>query len=933
MRILLFLALAVTHASALTPSRLRCEYLVDPEAVGTLHPRLTWLLESSEHGARQSAYRILVASSPEFLAQDRGDLWDTGKRESRETVNIPYEGKPIVGGQAYWWKVQVWDGDGNASPWSAPARWTAGLDRGDWTAQWISFRDSSPLHRSRTRLYLPPSRYYRKTFAIQRQVRRATLYASALGIFDAYLNGRRVSDAMFSPGWSDYRRRAYYRAWDVTRLVSTGANAIGAEVADGWYSGYVGYGLLVGYGPYKTGRAMYGKTPALLAQLRIEFIDGSTQTIATDPSWKVAESPRREADILMGETYDARREQPGWSGARFNDAGWESAIPARELGSVKAVFSDKGGDREMEFGFIEPRELQAYPGPPVRPIQEMRPKRILEPAPGTRVFDFGQNFSGVARIHAKGPAGTAIRIRYAEMTYPGGRMMTENLRKARATDTFILRGDAEGEGYTPRFTYHGFQYVELTGYPGKPSLDDVTGVVVHSDTPLTSSFESSDPMANQLFRNVVWTQRSNFVEIPTDCPQRDERLGWTGDAQIYAGAATYHADTAAFYTKWLDDLDEAQRPNGAFPDYAPYPMQHGSGYAYGTAWMDAGVIVPWTVWQAYGDTEVIRRHWSAMTRFLEFRLAQSPDLRGSNKFNPWGDWLSIGSSTPVEYIDAVYFAYSATLMAQMADAVGKPEDARRYSDLARRIRERFREDYVNPDGSLKVDTQTAYALALAHGMVADPRAAAERLVKMIADNDYRMTTGFLGTYPLLPVLSDSGHHDLAIRLFQSRRFPSWGYEVENGATTIWERWNSYTKDKGFFAPAMNSFSHYAFGAVSEWMFSRLAGIRAAAPGYRRITIAPESPSPISDFEQKPIDWVYASYLSIRGTISVRWKRGGDAFTLEVTIPPNTGATVSLPARNAASVTEGGKGVKVDSFVNGKASIAVESGTYRFRSEI
>ena len=349
--------------------------------------------------------------------------------------------------------------------------------------------------------------------------------------------------------------------------------------------------------------------------------------------------------------------------------------------------------------------------------------------------------------------------------------------------------------------------------------------------------------------------------------------------------------------------------------------------------MDAGVIVPWTVWQAYGDTEVIRRHWSAMTRFLEFRLAQSPDLRGSNKFNPSGPWLSIGSSTPVEYIDAVYFAYSATLMAQMADAVAKPEEsARRYSDLARRIRERFRIDYVNPDGSLKVDTQTAYALALAHGMVADPRAAAERLVKMIADNDYRMTTGFLGTYPLLPVLSESGHHDLAVRLFQSRRFPSWGYEVENGATTIWERWNSYTKDKGFFAPAMNSFSHYAFGAVSEWMFSRLAGIRAADPGYRRITIAPESPSPVSNSGQKPIDWVYASYLSIRGTIR-RWKRGGDAFTLEVTIPPNTGATVSLPARNAASVTEGGKSVKVDSFVNGKASIAVESGTYRFRSEI
>ena len=935
MRLLLLLALAVSHAAALTPSQLRCEYLVDPEAVQTRHPRLTWLLQSPDRGARQSAYRVLVASSPELLARHRGDLWDTGKRESRETVNIPYAGKPLAAGRNYWWEVQVWDAAGKASPWSAPARWATGLDRGDWTAQWISFQDRSPLHRSRTELYLPPSRYYRKTFAIAKPIHRVTLYASALGIFDAYVNGRRVSDAMFSPGWSDYRRRAYYRAWDVTALVSAGANAIGAEVADGWYSGYVGYALLVGYGPYKSGRALYGKTPALLAQLRIEFTDGTTSTVATDASWKVSESARREADILMGETYDARREQSGWSSARFNDGSWEPAIPARDLGSVKATFSDKAGDREMEFGFIAPRDLQAYPGPPVRPIEELRPKRILEPAHGTWVFDFGQNFSGVARIRAKGPAGTTIRIRHAEMTYPDGRLMTENLRKARATDTFILRGDAAGESYSPRFTYHGFQYVELTGYPGKPSLDDVTGVVVHSDTPLTSSFESSDPMANRLFQNVVWTQRSNFFEVPTDCPQRDERLGWTGDAQIYAGAAAYHADTAAFYTKWLDDLAEAQRPNGAFPDYAPYPMQHGDGgYAYGTAWMDAGVIVPWTVWRAYGDTEVIRRHWLAMTRFLEFRMAQSPDLRGSNRFNPWGDWLAIGSTTPVEYIDAVYFAYSATLMAQMANAIGKPVDAKRYSDLSDRIRDRFREDYVKGDGTLKVETQTAYALALAHGMVSgSEQTVAERLVKMIGDNGYRMTTGFLGTYPLLPVLSESGHHDLAVRLFQSRQFPSWGYEVENGATTIWERWNSYTKDKGFFAPAMNSYSHYAFGAVSEWLFYRLAGIRAASPGYQRIAIAPEPPSPGSNPDQRPIDWVSASYRSIRGTISVRWKREGSAFTLEATIPPNTEAMVSLPARDAASVTEGGKAVKVESFENGKASTAVGPGTYRFRSAI
>jgi alpha-L-rhamnosidase len=931
MPIWLLFAIAAQASAALTPTYLRCEYRVNPEGIETTaKPRLTWLVESPERGAKQSAYRILVASSQDRLAANRGDLWDSGKIASNKTVNVHYDGRRGAG--LYWWKVQVWDGQGRVSAWSTPAHWSDGLN---WTgtSQWISFRDKSPLHRSRTELYLPPARYYRHSFDAAKPVRRAVLYASALGVFDAYLNGQRVSDAMFSPGWSDYRQRAWYRTWDVTALMARGANAIGAEVADGWYSGYVGYGLLVGYGPYRSGRAMYGKTPALRMHLRIEFADGTTRTVATDPSWRVSESPHREADIIMGEAYDARREQPGWSTAGFDDSAWERAIPAKDLGSVKAVFSDKGGDREMEFGFIEPR-MQAHPGPPVRPIEEMRPKRILQPAPGTWVFDFGQNFSGVVRVRARGPAGTTIRIRHAEMVYPDGRLMTENLRKARATDFFTLRGDTAAESYTPRFTYHGFQYAELTGYPGQPSLEDVTGVVVHSDTPLTSRFESSDPMANKLFQNVVWTQRSNFVEVPTDCPQRDERLGWTGDAQIYARAASFHADTAAFYTKWLEDLNEAQRPNGAYPDYAPYPMQHGEkGYSYGTAWMDAGVIVPWAVWRAYGDTELIERQWPGMVRFLDFRKQQSPDLRGGNKFNPWGDWLAVGSTTPVEYVDAVYFAWSTELMHHMAAAIDKRADYEAYRKLWFRIREQFDSDYVDQEYRLSVNTQTAYSLAIGHNLNSSeaPEMAAQ-LAKMIRENGYRMTTGFLGTYPLLTALSDSGHHDLAVRLFQSRQFPSWGYEVENGANTVWERWNSYTKDKGFFNPGMNSFSHYAFGAVSEWMFRRLAGIDGF-PGFRRVIIRPGPPTPGSNPDVEPIRWVNAEYRSIRGTIKVRWKREAQAFTLEVTIPANVDAVVYLPAKEAGEVTEGGRPVKVGHFADGRAEVHVESGTYRFRTAL
>ncbi len=938
MRVPVLIALSVLPVSALSPTHLRCEYLVNPTAVESQTPRLTWLLESEPNtrGVRQTAYRILAASSPSLLAQNVTDLWDSGKRESSDTVNIRYTGHLPFPGRTCYWKVEVWDGANKASGYSAPAQFTMGLGRADWglgtQAQWISHRDATPLPSGPER-FLRPARYYRKGFTVAKAVRRAMLYISALGCADPYLNGRRVTEAMFTPGWSDYRRRAYYRAFDVTSLLTPGRNAIAAELADGWYAGYVGYALLSNFGPNKSGRSLYGRTPALLAELRIQFTDGSTVTIGTDGTWKTAESARREADLLMGETYDARREPANWNRAAFNDASWESAIPAGENGSVKAIFTDKSGDREMEFGFIQPAILEAHPGPLVLPMEQFQPRTMRQTAPGVWLFDLGQNFAGVARIHARGPAGTTIKIRYAEMVYPDGRLMTENLRKARATDTFILRGDPNGETYTPRFTYHGFQYVQLTGYPGVPPASAVTGIAVHSDTPLTSTFEASDPMATFLFRNIQWTQRSNFVDIPTDCPQRDERFGWMGDAQIYAGAASYNADTAAFYTKWLDDVDEAQRPNGAFTDYAPYPMQTGDGgYTYGTAWMDAGVIVPWHVWRAYGDTEVIHRDWAAMRRFMDFRRAQSPDLRGTNKFNPWGDWLSIGSTTPVEFLDAVYYAYSATLMAEMGTAIGEDDDAKRYSDLAAAIRAQFRKDYLTADGRLTVDTQSAYALALAHDMAPQAtKSFSERLAELITANNYRMTTGFLGTYPLLRVLTATGRNDLAVRLFQTREFPSWGYEVANGATTVWERWNGYTKDKGFADPGMNSYNHYAFGAVSEWMFASLAGIRAGKPGYETIVIAPEPPAPGSNPDNAPIAWVNATYKSIRGDISVRWKRTADVFTLDTTIPPNVEATVIVPAKDANSITEGGKKVTPREFKNSKASFAVGSGTYSLRS--
>jgi alpha-L-rhamnosidase len=943
--------------AAFKPVALRCEYRVEPLGIDEAQPRLTWRIESDVRGARQTAYQLLVATDRKKLEKDEADLWDSGKVVSDETANIAYAGKPLGSRQQCFWKVRVWDQQDKPAKWSPAASWTIGLRRSeDWKASYISFKDNSPVHKDPNTLALPPAHQYRKEFALQKEVKRATIYATALGIYELHLNGKRVGDALFAPGWTDYHQRAYYNTYDATRLVKRGSNAIGAWVADGWYSGYLGFGLLTGVGTEKIGRYIYGRTPALMAQLEIEYADGTTETIGTDSTWKVTGAgPIQEADFLMGEYYDARKETPGWTTAGFDDRSWEQAIRAEDGGSVPATFYEfvnpKAGEepsvkgRPVDLGFKRPPVLEAFPGMPVRVIEEIKPIAITSPTNGVYIFNLGQNFAGVARLKVKGPAGTTVRIRYGEMLYPDGRLMTENLRKARATDYYVLRGGRSTEVYTPRFTFHGFQYVELTGYPGKPGLDAVTGLVLHSDTPFASDFVCSDPVPNRLFQNIRWTQRANFVDLPTDCPQRDERFGWTGDAQVYVRAATYNADVAAFYTKWLRELMESQRPSGVFPGYAPFPFQH--GWDFGTAWCDAGVICPWTIWQAYGDTRIIERCWEPMTRFLDWRKSTSKEWLGINHGNDWGDWLSFGGKTPLEYIDTAYFFLTSKMMAEMAHAVGKEKEAGLYRDWQQNVQTAFLKKYLRADGSLSVDTQTAYDLALFVGLIPkeNQARAADILAAKIrsaatADNS-GITTGFIGTRPLLPVLSAQGHHDLAGQLFQSRKFPSWGYEIEQGATTIWERWNSYTKDKGFGGEqnaSMNSFAHYSFGAVGEWMFYRLAGIDTDTPGYKHIILRPTPQEPGSNPERPPIDWVKAHYDSLPGRIVSNWKLLHGVFEFQATIPANTTATVYLPAQSQDSLLENGKpigsakGVKFLRMEKDRAVLSVGSGTYRFTSK-
>jgi alpha-L-rhamnosidase len=962
------LSLALTGIRSEGPSRLwadeapvavtqlRCEYLVNPLGIDQTQPRLSWRLESPLRGVRQTGYRILVASQPALLAQGKGDLWDSGDVSSGETVNIVYEGQPLPSRARCFWQVHVRaEADQPREAQSEVAQWSMGLLRDDdWAAQYISYRDETPVAKDPAQLYLPPARQYRKAFSVQdKPIAHATIYATALGIYELHLNGQRVGDAYFAPGWTDYRQRAYYRAYDVTAGIKAGDNAVGAWLADGWYSGYIGFGLLTGIGTEHIGRYTYGKTPSLMAQLEIEYTDGSCDVIATDPSWKVTGAgPIQEADFLMGEWYDARKEQAGWSSPGFDDRDWATAILASDNGHPAATFYEFSNaaqpegnpeiqGRQVDLGFVRPR-LEAFPGVPVRVTQEITPIEVKEPSAGQYLVNLGQNMAGIVRLEVRGKAGQVVVLRYGEMLYPDGRLMTENLRKARAIDHYVLKGDPQGETYVPRFTSHGFQHVEVTVEDGSSlaAPPKITGLVLHSDTPLVSDFACSDPMANRLFQNVLFTQRANFIDLPTDCPQRDERFGWTGDAQVYVGAAAYNADVAAFYSKWLRELMESQRPSGAFPGYAPYPFQH--GWDFGTAWADAGVICPWTIWQAYGDTRVIEACWQPMTRFLAWRQQTSRDDLGIVHGNNWGDWLAQGAATPIDYIDTIYFAISSRLMADMAAAINKSDEAAAYRQQFERIKAAFNTKYVRADGTLSVDTQTAYALALQAQVIPEPLRAqvGQKLADMIRANSNRMSTGFLGTRPLLPVLSSVGQHDLAVLLFQSREFPSWGYEVEQGATTIWERWDSYTKEDGFgrHNAAMNSFSHYAFGAVCQWMFRTLAGIASDGVGYQKICIRPMPPSPGSNPQRAPINWVKATHTCVRGKIASSWRVAGGQFQLDITIPANTTATVYVPTSAAESLQENGhplKDVKQVTLLRtegDRAVLAVGSGSYRFTSQ-
>ena len=892
------------------PVALRCEYEANPLGIDEPHPRLAWQMQSARRGERQTAWRLLVASSPALLRQDRGDLWDSGKVAGDETIGADYAGAPLVSQEHCFWKVCEWNQDDHAV-WSQPAEWSMGLlQPADWQADWIGY-DQARLQlpippippgkdgAKKAAPWLPPAPYLRTTFQAGRSLLRATLYVSALGLVEAHLNGRPVGDEFFTPGWSDYDQRVHYRTYDVTRQIRPGANALGAILADGWYSGYIGFDAKRNY---------YGALPRVRLQLQLDYVDGSHTIIGTGPAWKAALGPVLEADLLKGETYDARQELTGWDQPGFPDDRWQPVVTGGEIHPL----------------------LQAHPGPPVRVIAEFKARTVAEPTNGVYVFDLGQNFAGVARLKVSGEPGQTITLRFAERLNPNGMIYTNNLRAARVTDTYICRGRGV-EVWEPRFTYHGFQYIEVTGLKKRPALDLVTGLALSSDTPVAGAFDCSDPMLNQLHRNIYWTQRANFMDIPTDCPQRDERLGWTGDAQVYIRTATLNCDVAGFYTKWLTDLADGQRADGQFPCVAPLKVAPDDG---GPAWSDAGVICPWTLYETYGDRRILEQHYASMTNFIAFCERRSrPGLLPPVQYHIFGDWLSIKAATSNDVICTAYFACSTKLTARTAEVLGHTADAARYNNLFDRLKTAFNQAYVTDDGVVTGDTQTGYVLALAFDLVDGDRArrAAQHLIDNIASHDWHLTTGFIGTKDLMLVLAKIGRNDVAYRLIHKDTFPSWGFSIKNGATSIWERWDGWTPDKGFQDPGMNSFAHYSFGAVYQWMVENIGGLHSTALAYHHLLIAPQLDDRLTRAATR--------YDSIRGPISTTWQRHGDRLTLDLSIPANTAATVLLPAADPDTIQESGRpltkaaGVNFFQMKNGCAVLAVVSGQYHFASQL
>jgi len=1053
----LFLLAVAGQASSIKPVDLRTEYRKDPLGIDETSPRLSWKLEAATPGARnlrQSAYRVIVASTPALAQSGRGDLWDSGKVSSDQSVHIAYQGKPLVSGQPVWWRVMVWDQAGQASSWSETARWSMGLLKpedwkGKWIgrdektyykdphspfqwlrdAQWIWFDEGDPARqapaetrRFRATLNLPsgrtmktatfvlgadnsfellvngefagkgnnptlpmvlhiepwlkpganellvvarntredqagvlgalkitfdsgeplmfytgahwealrkedegwkaakalgpfgmdpwgevglreeqalPARMLRKEFDVQPRLLRATAYVAGLGLSELYLNGAKAGDDVLSPGLTEYEKRVFYVTHDITPMLKPGRNAVGLWLGNGRY--------------WQPRRRIplpargYGY-PKAIAQIELEYAGGRKETVVTDETWKLtAEGPIRANNEYDGEVYDARMELAGWAQPGFDDSGWEA---------VQVVEGPPGA-------------LRAQMSEPLRVIETLAPKTVKELRPGVFIYDLGQNMVGWVRLRVQGPAGTRVQLRLAESLRENGDLYVDNLRGARAWLTYILKGGG-AEVWEPRFTYHGFRYVEVTGYPGKPGLDAIEGRVVHDAMPRAGEWESSHSLLNRIHHNIYWGIRGNYRSIPTDCPQRDEKQGWLGDRSVVSLSESYLFDVAAFYTKWVQDIADSQRPTGSIPDVAP---TYWVLYNDGIVWPSTFVLAPQMVLRQYGDRRIIERHYEGMKKWVDYMRQFLKD--GIMPRNTYGDWCVppedpklIHSKDPARItagplLSTAYYHQMVKYLSANARMLGRGQDAAELDQLAAQLKDAFLRTWYKPqEARFDNGTQTSSVLPLAFDMVppGDRERVFGRLVEKIEkESNNHVGVGLVGAQWLMRTLSDNGRPDVALAISTQTTYPGWGYMVEKGATTIWELWNGDTAD-----PAMNSMNHVMqIGDLAVWMYEYLAGIRPdpEKPGFKHIHIRP--------YALPGLDFVKATYRSLHGPIASSWRRAGNALEMEVTIPPNTTAAIHVPS--IGKVTESG-GLKPSRVEQGYTVFEAGSGVYRFRAE-
>ena len=894
---------STTHRSEVRVQNLRCESLANPQGIDIRQPRLSWMLQSTERDQRQTAFEVEAASTEDKLCRHEADLWDSGRIETDQSINVLYAGRPLNSRQQVFWKVRVWGKDNRPSAWSAPAEFSLGLlSPSDWQAKWIGWDETSTDTNETRRL---PSRMLRKEFSLTKTITSATVYYSGLGLSELYLNGEKVGNQVLSPGLTDYTKRVEYMTADVTTQVRRGNNALGVWLGNGRF-----------YAPrlkVPAETASYGY-PKLLLHLEVNYTDGSREIIVTDESWRLTtDGPIQANNEYDGEEYDARREMADWNRAGFDDSHWQPA----------ELVVTPGG------------KLVAPMINPIRVMQTLKPVKMTEPKPGVFTFDLGQNMVGWCRLKVRGTAGTTVQLRHAEILKADGTLYLENLRSAQVTDRYTLKGGGT-EIYEPRFTYHGFRFVEVTGYPGRPSLEAIEGRVVHDDIASAGDWASSNDLLNRILNNVRWGVRGNYRSITTDCPQRDERQGWLGDRSAECRGESYLFDISALYSKWVQDMADAQKASGSVSDVCPayWPI-----YSDNVTWPSSTVLIPGMLLDQYGDMHTVARHYDSMVQWVNYMSGFITNgLIGRDSYGDWcvppEDPKLIHSKDPLrqthpEILATSYFIHDLEQLTRYGKLLGKPGDAERFTTLAAQLKTAFNQKWFNPDlGYYDNGSQTACVLPLAFGIVPTDECArlTQRLLDKITNETKNHTgTGLIGGQWLMRTLSTTGNGGLAYTIATNTTYPSWGYMVQNNATTIWELWNGDTAD-----PAMNSGNHVMLvGDLVIWLYEYLAGIQSdpAQPGFKHIVMHPHA---VGDLQ-----WVNAKHQSPYGEIISHWQMRGTVFDWQITVPPNSTATVFMPAKDIQSVTE--SGLPAMSFIGGSfirfdgdcAVFEVKSGQYHF----